>query len=132
MGRSFKRNKLPKTSISISEELYELLIKKKNRRHTMDEHLRRIVSTHNSIVSSYNVIKEEFDFLEDSYNKASKKNQEYCETIENLKREIEVLKRQGQVEIDDGNKVGPASGVAAITSKVNQSTKEIVEQEVIQ
>ena len=148
-------------NIAISDELYEIVIQNKNRRHTMDEHLRLIISTHNSIVTSFNVVKEEFDFLQDAYNKASSINGKHWQTIENLERENEVLelekddlklenvdlKCQLKVEVEnDGNKVEPARGVAAAADILknlfdmeqeeimNQSTEQIIqeEQEVIQ
>lgn len=108
MARPRKQNKLPKTSISVSEELWEVLTQRKPKRQTMDEFLRYMISY-------YYTIKDEFSFVEDAYNKASQKNTEYCRIIEDLKRQL-------------GNRVEPARGVAASS---NQSTERI-QEEVIQ
>jgi hypothetical protein len=97
MPRPKKPGKLLKTSISISEELWQFLIVRKKKQNTMDEFLKHIVF-------DYYTIKEEFDFVEDAYNKASKKNEEYARRISKLENTIVTL----------SNQVEPARGVAAM------------------
>jgi hypothetical protein len=108
MPRPRKAHRVPKTSVSISVDLWEILLKKKPTRDTMDQYL-------NEIVKGYYYLKENYDFLEQVYEETSKKNGDYVRRIKDLEREL-------------GNRVEPARGVAAT---FNQSTERI-QEEVIQ
>jgi hypothetical protein len=96
MPRPQKRNKVPMTSISVSQDLWETLTSKKPRRNTMDEYLTRLVE-------GYYYLKENYTFVEDAYNKAAKKNDEYLLRISELESEL---------GINLGSKVEPSRGAA--------------------
>lgn len=110
MPRPRKANKVPKTSVSISVELWETVHKKKPVRDTMDEYL-------NHVIEGYYYLKENYGFLEQVYEQTCKKNDEYVQTITELRRRL-------------GSMGEPSRGAAVIPNR-NQSTHTI-EQEVIQ
>jgi hypothetical protein len=107
MPRPRKLNKLPMTSIAVTQELWETLTSKKPKRNTMDEFLRRLVE-------GYCYLKENYTFVEDLYIRAEKKNEEYLEKISQLESQL-------------GNKIEPARGVAADQTNLSQLEMEVIE-----
>ncbi|MEP6576583.1 MAG: hypothetical protein ABJB85_09165 [Nitrososphaerota archaeon] len=125
MGRPSKPNKLPMTSISVSQKLWEILREKKRTHQTMDEYLRHLVS-------DYYVIKDEFSFVEEAYNKASKKVEEYVQREAAYLQEIaELRKINYELRLGNIEMIEPARGVAA-TPKGDQSITNKIEMEVIE
>ena len=81
MPRPVKRNKKPMITVTISEDLWKNVTRRKPRRRTMDEYL-----TH--LVEGYFYLKENYKFVEDAFEKASKKNEEYVKRISLLESQL--------------------------------------------
>lgn len=112
MGRRRKQNKLPTTSIAITDELHTSLLRHKSKRDSIGDFLQKIVS-------EWLAYREEYPFVLDAYNKSSNKTEEYAQQIQQLQSRLNNMSPGlGNIEM-----VEPTRGVAAIPSgNQNQST----------